>query len=117
MFRRMGRFLLLLLPLLITSAVWMAWWLTPEQPLRSLFVEMDTNNPPLFIRGAGHDWALIVPYESGASGDRDWRFDSKTGTATAIRTPTRIAGVSRSPTDHSNDWWVWADRDGQLHVM
>lgn len=113
----MALFLLVLLPFLITCAFWMVWWLTPEQPLRTLFVEMDMSRPPVIIRGASHEWALIIPVGLSAVTDRVWHFDTKSGTATAIETPTRVAAVSTSPAHHSNNWWAWADRDGRVHVM
>lgn len=117
MLRRMALFLLLLLPFLVTGAVWMVWWLRLEQPLRSLFVEMDVNSPPVIIRGATHEWALIIPNGTSAVNDRVWRFDATSGTATAIDTPRRVAAVSPSLAFHSNDWWAWADSDSRLHVM
>lgn len=110
-------FVLLLLPFVAVGVVWMNWWLRPERPLRTLVVEMDVNSPPAIIRGAAQEWALLIPAGSSAADDRVWRFDSTSGTVTAIETRARIPAISPSLAFHSSDWWVWVDTEARLHAM
>jgi hypothetical protein len=107
-----------LLPALVVAGVWGAWWVHPEQPLRSWSAEFGISPGPEVLRARQDLWALVVPMDGSVPTDLDvvHRFDPVGGCAERIATPNRRA---ESPLAHAPDasWWAWPDGNGCIHIV
>ncbi len=113
MYRPLIRLLSRTLPGLLVAALWLAWGIIPERPLRTCPLDTTDHCFPVF-RPANGRWAIIVPSNLGIPLEHDFvlRFDPVHGRAEKLPTPQRTLDVIAPDVSQ----WAWIDADGRVHV-